>query len=391
MPDSDDDMSELFQKASADIRLNSAEDEWDLIKSRLLNESSLSQVPESKTIDRYLQRTLLIAFIVTGLIILIPMISRDSKQTKMQTAGKPGSAIQKTETDSQPALPVSNLSKYNGSLHMPKENMEMGVFPIHENLMNQDLLIPNELSTYGLHTINSTPFEKINLVKKAISDNRTSESGNISEKQIVKANDPSAGKRFYAGILAGPQYSQTKAQGFGNAGLSVGMLLGFHLNKKLAVETGFIISNKDYSSGGQYFDLSKISASMPSGMQLIQVNSSTQVLEIPINFKYDVLMTGKSGLFLSGGLSSYILTNERNLYQASLNGTKETMTGNYPAHHNYFAASVNVSVGYEYKLRKNVKLRLEPYIQIPLKMTGMGSMHVRSLGLNLGFTIPVIK
>jgi hypothetical protein len=38
-----------------------------------------------------------------------------------------------------------------------------------------------------------------------------------------------------------------------------------------------------------------------------------------------------------------------------------------------------------------LNLRLNPYLQIPIKMIGMGSMHVVSAGVYLGITFPLIK
>jgi hypothetical protein len=201
----------------------------------------------------------------------------------------------------------------------------------------------------------------------------------------------SKGKRLYVGFIAGPQYSETKWQGFSNAGLGAGLLAGFHLKTKLAIESGFILSTKYYASAGEYFNMSKLSATMPSGMKLIRVRSKISVLEIPINMKYDVLKVKNGNLFVSGGISSYILINEKNQYQGLLNGNNEIMTGNYPEHQNYFAASINVSAGYEHSVGKNVRLRIEPYFQIPMKRIGMGSMHVVSAGVYLAITIPVIK
>jgi hypothetical protein len=214
---------------------------------------------------------------------------------------------------------------------------------------------------------------------------------NENTEPLKKQAGISKDKIFYVGIIAGTQFSQTKQQGFGNAGLSAGLLAGIHLNTRLAIESGFNLSSKYYASAGEYFDMSKISASMPSGMKLIRVQSKINVVEIPINLKYDVFKGKKGNVFVSGGISSYILTNEKNQYQASLNGNNEIMTGNYPEHQNYFAAAMNASAGYEYKPGKNVNLRIEPYFQIPMKTIGMGSMHVVSAGVYLGITIPVIK
>ncbi|MFI5192853.1 MAG: outer membrane beta-barrel protein [Chitinophagales bacterium] len=221
---------------------------------------------------------------------------------------------------------------------------------------------------------------------------QVSGSGNrTGEKQNEKRKDPAGETGFYAGIMAGPQFSQTKQQGFGGPGLSDGLLVGFHLRRKMAIETGFIISNKRYVSAGAYFDMSKISASMPSGMKLSQVQSKVTVFEIPVKFRYDVLKINQGNVFTTGGVSSYIITRESNQYHILNNGYPETLSGNYSAHQNYFAAAINVSAGYEWKVGKSLNFRVEPYLQIPTKTIGMGSMHVVSAGLYLGITWAFIK
>ena len=130
---------------------------------------------------------------------------------------------------------------------------------------------------------------------------------------------------------------------------------------------------------------------MPSGMKLLQVQSKSTVLEIPVKVKYDVFKFNQGTVFVTGGLLSYILTRENNQYNASVNGLNEIMAGHYSTHHNYFASAVNISAGYHWMAGKNVNLRIEPYWQVPLKSIGMGSMHVVSAGVYLGITFPVIK
>ncbi len=130
---------------------------------------------------------------------------------------------------------------------------------------------------------------------------------------------------------------------------------------------------------------------MPAGMKLNQVQSNSTVFEIPVEIKYEVLKCNQGEVFVTGGLSSFILTSENNQYHASVNGHNETMSGHYSAHQSYFASAINISAGYEWIAGGNVNLRMEPYLQIPLKSIGMGSMHVVSTGVYLGISFPVVK
>ena len=59
------------------------------------------------------------------------------------------------------------------------------------------------------------------------------------------------------------------------------------------------------------------------------------------------------------------------------------MTGSYKNVTKYFAATVDISAGYENKIGKFTSMRIEPYLQIPLKGIGVGSMPVMSAGLHV--------
>ncbi len=49
--------------------------------------------------------------------------------------------------------------------------------------------------------------------------------------------------------------------------------------QKMAVETGFIISQKKYFSSGKYFSMKTVAASMPAGMKVVSLNGkSTQII-----------------------------------------------------------------------------------------------------------------
>ena len=89
-------------------------------------------------------------------------------------------------------------------------------------------------------------------------------------------------------------------------------------------------------------------------------------------------------IFSSAGISSYLLTSEKNDYLTLVNGTEQSMAGSYKKACRYFAATFDLSIGYEHTLGTTTRLRIEPYLQIPLKGIGVGSMPVKSAGLHIG-------
>ena len=65
---------------------------------------------------------------------------------------------------------------------------------------------------------------------------------------------------------------------------------------------------------------------------------------------------------------------------------KQNITSTYKQANRYFAAAIDLSIGYEFNIQKNRSLRMEPYLQIPLKGIGVGIMPVTSTGLHIGYT-----
>ncbi|MEP7376631.1 MAG: porin family protein [Chitinophagaceae bacterium] len=197
-------------------------------------------------------------------------------------------------------------------------------------------------------------------------------------------------KKWYIGLSTGPQFSQVKGQGFGKNGIHTGVLSGYQFNKRLAIETGLFISQKRYYTKGNYFDMSKIKPAMPAGMELESLSGKSMVLEVPIKLKYDFVSTNKKSVFGTAGLSGYFLARESNKYQIMVNGNRQSTSGSYSGNNNP-AFAIQLSAGYEYKTTKKAILRIEPFVQIPFKGMGMGSLPVMSTGINLGITIPVIR
>ncbi len=68
---------------------------------------------------------------------------------------------------------------------------------------------------------------------------------------------------------------------------------------------------------------------MPAGMVIDNLESQSSVSEIPIKVRYDFINYRNAFFFASAGISSYIMTKEKNMYNVTMNGSQEKMTGVY--------------------------------------------------------------
>jgi len=191
---------------------------------------------------------------------------------------------------------------------------------------------------------------------------------------------PSFKPGFYAGFLGGVEVSQVKNQGLSNAGLNGGILLGLQVKKRWALETGVQFGKKVFYSDGEYFKAKK--SDMPSDMKVMSLKSNCNLIEIPVAVKFDITK-GKNLFYGKLGVSSYILTKEKNDYNAMIAGQEQNIQKTYKNGTIFSAAQLSLSAGYTQSIAPKINLRIEPYIQVPLKGIGIGAMPVTSSGIHL--------
>ncbi len=200
----------------------------------------------------------------------------------------------------------------------------------------------------------------------------------------IPANNKHNKQGLYFGLTGAPEWSKVGSQTSTKSGFRRGILLGYRLHSKFSIESGVTLGKNNYYSKGSYFNMSKIASSMPAGMEILTIDGQTTNLEIPVILKYYFLQRQHAELFFTGGVLSNIYLREKNHYQTMLNGVKNNEMGLYPENHFSLASQLRISIGYEYTLGRLNSVRIEPYKNIPLKKTGMGSMPVFSSGVNVG-------
>ena len=209
---------------------------------------------------------------------------------------------------------------------------------------------------------------------------------NIDRNEVLTPHVNSTRQGIYFGLSFGPSFSKIKSGELHRIGYDISFLAGYKLNNKISIESGVLFAKKYYFSDGKYFNIDKVRSSMPSGMEVLDLEGNSSVFEIPLRIKYDLFRMHNAAFFSTAGISSGIMTNERNNYRTSMSGAEQNLAGSYNHVSAYFGNSLDISFGYENKIGKIGNVRIEPYVKIPLKGTGVGALPVVSTGLHMAFT-----
>lgn len=194
-------------------------------------------------------------------------------------------------------------------------------------------------------------------------------------------------KGFYLGALAGPDISTIKMQQVKKAGYSLGILVGYRLNKRFSLETNFLYNKKNYYTDGKY--VNKQNLSIPSNDSIINLNGYCHMYEVDLTGRYDFTPLKRDHFFIRGGMASYFMKEQEYSYLGTWsNGVPYTNSVDYGNATNNLFSVVHLSAGYEYKVGK-VSIRIEPYLKIPIMGLGKGKLPVTSMSLYMGISIPL--
>jgi len=212
-----------------------------------------------------------------------------------------------------------------------------------------------------------------NNTDKTASSKKASADSSQTKKKTNTALRQSKG--FYVGLFAGPDVSTVKFQSVNNLGFSLGAIIGYRFSNRLSVETGLTWDKKYYYSSGEYYK----GVTLPANTTL---DGNCSMFEIPVDIRLDFATKKNHGFFAKTGLSSYLMTSEN-------------YTFNYPNYSrpwkndslkNNIFSILQVSGGYERVINDKTKIRVEPYVKIPLQGVGKGDMPIASFGIYIGIT-----
>jgi len=212
----------------------------------------------------------------------------------------------------------------------------------------------------------------------------------IEEKESAIEEEPSfkrKNRRFYLGAVAGLDFSTVKFQESSDLGFTAGLLAGYQLNKKWAIETGLLWDKKNYYTSGQHFNTSKLS--LPSHTNILYAVGYCNMYEIPLNVRYQFGSAKNHSWFVAAGASSYLMQKEDYHYEYERYGVTYYSNKTYKASSKNWFSVANISGGYIREMAGGLNIRVEPYLKLPIKGMGIGSLPITSAGIQVGVTYPV--
>lgn len=178
-------------------------------------------------------------------------------------------------------------------------------------------------------------------------------------------------------VLYSPDFSTIGANKIFKVGNNIGVIGEYRFNKRWSVQAGVIKSLKYYSALPEQY-----ASPYPPDSYLKDIDATCNMLDIPLNVRYDLVNTPLHKWFISTGATSYLMLKEKysynyeNSYGASAKkGGWEGETGFYP-----FGVA-NISAGYERRLFKNFTVQAEPFFKVPLQNVGYGKVKLATFGL----------
>jgi hypothetical protein len=197
-------------------------------------------------------------------------------------------------------------------------------------------------------------------------------------KESKKKQPPFKGMLSYS-LIVGPDISTVKFHKASSVGYSAGVAVRYQFVKNVSIEAGLLWTRKSYYSEGKYVDTSRLK--LPVHSMVKNASGYCNMIDIPINVRYDFVSTPNHTWFVTAGLSSYLMKNED--YSISYDRYNQPYVKNYEyvnSTKDWFSI-VNVSAGFQKVVGKSIQLSIAPYIKLPLQGVGIGKLPVSSTGI----------
>lgn len=402
MQDIDNHMDDLFRNAAENYRPSSGIDQWDYIQSEITHNNKKPFIVNKKKlflIPNYVIPGLLLmcASLLIPYNLFMPLLqeSKHSFETVGKNVGSSFKKISKGNKSITKAALFSFISRGNERIHSTLyENppskinnpdfINVAVDSVSKNkagpIMSLNSSLVQSIDTGLFKSNNVLPLQKNELVYDNIDTGKVRDSLSMALPRINNNN-------FYFGFIAGSEFSGVKTINTMHPGYKAGVVAGYRIDKNISIETGFSFNKKNYSCNGLYFNQQKITEQMPPGMKIISLTGYCTSVEIPLRVNLSIWNKNKISVFSSVGISSIITTKESNLYKTLYNGDYTSIKGSYNQMKAFVASSVDFRIGMERRFHNGTSVRIEPYIQLPLRGTGIGEIKVRSAGFSVGYMI----
>jgi lipopolysaccharide export system protein LptC len=165
-------------------------------------------------------------------------------------------------------------------------------------------------------------------------------------------------------------------------GKSAGILLEYKISKRFIIQAGAIYAAKTYGTSiDNYHAWAKNWSTRP--IKPNNVEGTCNMIDLPLNLRFNVFQKPNQTWFVSSGLSSYLMLKETYEYYYD---TPTAPTGlptylTWKRDNDYYFSTLNLSFGFEKRIGKGLTIQAEPYLKTPLTEVGRGKVNLYSSGL----------
>ncbi|MEO5562144.1 MAG: hypothetical protein ABIR18_01890 [Chitinophagaceae bacterium] len=199
----------------------------------------------------------------------------------------------------------------------------------------------------------------------------------VKKEQKAKQNN----SKFSFNFSFGPDLSSVGIKNPGQVKAQFGLGVGYAITDKISVRTGFFAGKKIYTADSNSYKVPNSTPYSPANSPF-RIDADCFVYEIPVNVVYNFAQSKKHNWFVSAGLSSYLMKEEKYIYNYKTPGGQQV---SYPKEfkneNQHIFSILGLSGGYQYHVSKRFSLLVEPYIKMPLSGVGHGNVKLNSTGV----------
>lgn len=213
----------------------------------------------------------------------------------------------------------------------------------------------------------------------------------IPRQPIVRKGGLHINRSLQFGLLGAPDFSSVNSVAGDKAGSTFGLTADYEFVNHWYIGTGLLFTRKNYAAAPENYHV-------PTNYYVINHMSNVQyitgrldMLEIPLNLRYDFSTTGNTLFFATIGTSSYLLTGENCSYYYNSYGRPASKEFHY-FKPDYLFSAVNLSLGVETGISNSMSLLVAPYVKMPTRNIGFGQVQLNSFGIDFALKFaPVIS